>query len=168
MIFVTVGTHEQPFNRLIAHIDNLKADGTIHEDVIIQTGFCTYEPQYCNWNKFFSYQEMNRHIKDARIIITHGGPSSFLASLREGKIPIVVPRQKQFYEHVNNHQIKFCRAVAERQGNIIIVENINDLKINILNYSSIISTMPTALNSNNKQFNEEFKNLVNEIFKDKK
>lgn len=29
MIFVTVGTHEQPFNRLIKKIDELKQDGTI-------------------------------------------------------------------------------------------------------------------------------------------
>lgn len=29
MIFVTVGTHEQPFNRLIKKIDELKKDGII-------------------------------------------------------------------------------------------------------------------------------------------
>ena len=34
MIFVTVGTHEQPFNRLIQKIDELKKDGIINEDVI--------------------------------------------------------------------------------------------------------------------------------------
>ena len=39
MIFVTVGTHEQPFNRLIQKVDELKMDGIITEDVIIQTGF---------------------------------------------------------------------------------------------------------------------------------
>lgn len=38
MIFVTVGTHEQPFNRLIKKVDELKRDGIIQEDVIIQTG----------------------------------------------------------------------------------------------------------------------------------
>ena len=37
MIFVTVGTHEQPFNRLIQKIDELKKDSIINEDVIIQT-----------------------------------------------------------------------------------------------------------------------------------
>ena len=31
MIFVTVGTHEQPFNRLIQKIDELKKDGTIQD-----------------------------------------------------------------------------------------------------------------------------------------
>lgn len=33
MIFVTVGTHEQPFNRLIQKIDELKKDGIINEMV---------------------------------------------------------------------------------------------------------------------------------------
>ena len=45
MIFVTVGTHEQPFNRLIEYIDNLKCNGIITDDVMIQTGFSTYEPK---------------------------------------------------------------------------------------------------------------------------
>ena len=43
MIFVTVGTHEQPFNRLIQKIDELKKDGIIQDDVIIQTGFSKYK-----------------------------------------------------------------------------------------------------------------------------
>ena len=42
MIFVTVGTHEQPFNRLVEYMDRLKENGIIAEDVIIQTGFSTY------------------------------------------------------------------------------------------------------------------------------
>ena len=41
MIFVTVGTHEQPFNRLVECIDGLKKDGTIAEEVISQTGYST-------------------------------------------------------------------------------------------------------------------------------
>ena len=45
MIFVTVGTHEQPFNRLVKAIDKLKKDGVITEDVIMQTGYSTYEPK---------------------------------------------------------------------------------------------------------------------------
>ncbi len=55
MIFVTVGTHEQPFNRLVKKIDDLKRDGVITEEVLIQTGFSTYEPKYCNWKKLFPF-----------------------------------------------------------------------------------------------------------------
>ena len=46
MIFVTVGTHEQPFNRLIQKVDELKRDGVIKDDVIIQTGFSTSRIYY--------------------------------------------------------------------------------------------------------------------------
>ena len=49
MIFVTVGTHEQPFNRLIQKVDELKRDGIIKDDVIIQTGFCTTRSISGNW-----------------------------------------------------------------------------------------------------------------------
>ena len=38
MIFVTVGTHEQPFNRLVEYIDKLKEKGKIEEEVITHGG----------------------------------------------------------------------------------------------------------------------------------
>lgn len=85
MIFVTVGTHEQPFNRLVQKIDELKKDGVIQEDVIIQTGFSTYEPKYCQWSKLIPYQQMIKNVEDARIVITHGGPASLLCHFKLGK-----------------------------------------------------------------------------------
>ena len=62
MIFVTVGTHEQPFNRLVKAIDELKENGIVTEDVVIQTGFSTYEPRFCRWTKLFPYQEMAKNM----------------------------------------------------------------------------------------------------------
>ena len=62
MIFVTVGTHEQPFNRLVKAIDELKENGIVTEDVVIQTGFSTYEPRFCRWSKLFPYQEMAKNM----------------------------------------------------------------------------------------------------------
>jgi len=52
MIFVTVGTHEQQFNRLVQAVDHLKKNGNIKDDVYIQTGFSTYVPQYCDYSNF--------------------------------------------------------------------------------------------------------------------
>ncbi|MFV0560029.1 MAG: glycosyltransferase, partial [Enterococcus sp.] len=88
MIFVTVGTHEQQFNRLVKEVDELKRDGVITEDVFIQTGYSDYEPQYCEWSKFLGYDEMEKYIDNARIVITHGGPASFMSVLSKGKVPI--------------------------------------------------------------------------------
>ena len=69
-----------------------------------------------------------RKQKKARIIITHGGPASFILPLQEHKIPIIVPRQEKYNEHINNHQVEFVHFVEEKQKNIIIVDNIDDLR----------------------------------------
>lgn len=164
MIFATVGTHEQPFNRLIEYIDKLKKDGVITEDVIIQTGFSTYEPKYCKWSKLLLYKEMEKNVKDAHIVITHGGPASFIMPLQIGKTPIVVPRQHQFGEHVNDHQVDFVKAVSERMGTIIPVIDIEELQDKIENYDSIVASMPSGINSNNAEFNRNFEKMIREMF----
>ena len=163
MIFVTVGTHEQPFNRLVKKVDELKREGIIKEDVIIQTGFSTYEPMHCEWRKLISYQQMVKNVADARIVITHGGPASFIMPLQIGKTPIVVPRQHQFNEHVNDHQVEFAESVAQRMGTIISVEDINTLGDIITNYDQIVAGMRHDMSSNNAKFNEELEKLVDEL-----
>lgn len=163
MIFVTVGTHEQPFNRLVGYMDNMKRDG-FAEDVVIQTGYSTYKPSYCTWQAIFPYQQMVDFVRDARIVITHGGPSSFLMPLQISKIPIVVPRQKRFGEHVNNHQVEFGNSVADRMGNIIIVEDIENLKEIIQNYDHIVSQMKMEVKNNNSVFCGEFEKIVDRMY----
>ena len=163
MIFVTVGTHEQPFNRLVKKIDELKRDGVITEEVIIQTGFSTYEPKYCKWSKLIPYQQMLKNVEDARIVITHGGPASFIMPLQLGKTPIVVPRQQQFNEHVNNHQVEFARNVAERMGTIIPVEDVDKLKDLIINSDQIVAGMEHEMSSNNAKFNKKLEKIVDEL-----
>lgn len=165
MIFVTVGTHEQPFNRLVKKIDELKRDKIIQEDIIIQTGFSTYEPQYCQWSKLIPYQQMVKNVEDARIVITHGGPASFVMPLQIGKIPIVVPRQHKYNEHVNDHQVEFARNVAERMGTIILVENIDKIGNIIRNYDKIVANMEHEMSSNNEKFCDELGKIIAELMK---
>lgn len=83
MIFVTVGTHEQPFNRLVQKIDQLKKDGIIEDEVFIQTGFSTYEPKYCQWSKLIPYENMVQYVEKARIVITHGGAGDIIGSTKK-------------------------------------------------------------------------------------
>lgn len=163
MIFVTVGTHEQQFDRLVKQIDLLKESGAITEEVMIQTGFCTYEPAYCKWSKLLSYKEMQLYVEEARIVITHGGPSSFIAPLQIGKIPIVVPRQKKYDEHVNDHQVEFCKEVKERMGNIILVEEVEQLESVISKYDEYVKEIPFQQQSNNARFNEKLETIVGDL-----
>lgn len=164
MIFVTVGTHEQPFNRLIKEIDKLVIEGDIKEKVIIQKGYSTYNPVCCETYKMMSYQQMQKYIRKAHIVITHGGPSSFLEVLQVGKVPIVVPRQEKFHEHINNHQVEFTQLITRRMNNIIPVYNISDLKNKIINYDNIINKKNNSESSNNIEFNKKFQKIVSDLF----
>lgn len=160
MIFVTVGTHEQPFNRLVKKVDELVSEGSIKEHVVVQTGFSTYEPKNCEWHKMMSFEEMQRCLKDARIVITHGGPSSFIEALQFGKVPIVVPRREEYNEHVNDHQVDFTKLIEDRMNNIIPVYDINQLFETIENYDVIIKNKNAGESSNNKEFNMQFEKII--------
>lgn len=164
MIFVTVGTHEQPFDRLVRHIDELKGSGAIEEEVIIQTGYTDYEPKHCTWSKLLPYGDMLKNVAEARIVITHGGPSSFIMPLQVGKTPIVVPRQEKYGEHVNDHQLLFALEVEKRQKTILVVEDISRLGELIANYDAAVAQMSSGLASNNAKFVEGFASEVDALF----
>lgn len=165
MIFVTVGTHEQPFNRLVEEVDRLKGAGEIDDEVIIQRGYSTYEPKYCKSYDLIPWEEMQKYNREARIVITHGGPASFLDVLALGKVPIVVPRQAQLNEHVNDHQLEFCCEVAKRLNNIIVVEDIAQLGKDIDNYSKLVSELNAGAASNTDKFVSELTDLIGNLYK---
>ena len=164
MIFVTVGTHEQPFNRLIQKIDELICDKTITDEVFMQIGYSTYEPKYAFWSRVISYEEMSKYENEAEIIITHGGAATFMSALAKGKTPIVVPRLEKFNEHVNDHQMDFAKKVKELGYNILIVEDINPLgdMINLSKYNQ------KAIASNTSYFTHAFKYIVNDLIEGKR
>ena len=133
--------------------------------MIIQTGYSTYNPKAAKWEQLFPYSEMVENVEKARIVITHGGPSSFIMPLQIGKVPIVVPRKKEFEEHVNDHQVDFCNQVAERQGNIVVVEDVSKLGKIIDNYDELVGNMTNGITSNNEHFCEKFGKIVDKLVK---
>ncbi len=164
MVFITVGTHEQPFDRLLKCIDKLIEEGTIKEEIVCQKGYTDYEPKNYKAEKLIPYEKMQENIEKARIVITHGGPASFIAPLSIGKIPIVVPRKKEFNEHVNNHQLEFSKEVEKRMKNIIVVETEEELKDAITNYDKIVKQLSNKNNSNNRVFNEKLEKEIEKLF----
>lgn len=104
---------------------------------------------------------MEKYNREANLIITHGGPASFLAPLSHGKIPIVVPRQVKYEEHVNNHQVDFTKEVEKRMGIIIPIYDIKDLKKEIVNYDR--KNKKNKSISNNDKFCNELNNIIEEM-----
>ena len=77
MIFVTVGLHTQGFDRLIKEVDKLKAKGCFDDKVIQQIGYSDFKPSNCEWSSLYPNHQIEKYMQEARIIITHGGPSSY-------------------------------------------------------------------------------------------
>lgn len=160
MIFVTVGTHEQPFDRLVLAVDELRERKIIQEEVMIQTGYSTAVPRYCSWKQWFSKEQMEEYMKSSRIIITHGGPSSFFQSLQMHKIPIVVPRQKKYGEHVNDHQVSFVRELEDTNKDLIVVKDLRDLPRVVRDYEELAARQSSEIHNNNKHFNQQLSAMV--------
>jgi UDP-N-acetylglucosamine transferase subunit ALG13 len=125
VIFVTVGTHEQPMDRLMEALDALPPEILPDdEQLVVQYGWSTWVPMRANASKLLGFDEVQAHMAAARIVITHGGPASIMQALSHGKVPVVVPRQAHFGEHVDDHQVLFARRVADR---VTVVLDIADL-----------------------------------------
>jgi UDP-N-acetylglucosamine transferase subunit ALG13 len=127
MIFVTVGTHEQPFDRLIKKLDELVAKRKIKEKIIAQIGYCNYIPKNFEYFRFTPFEKMEKFFDSANLVITHAGVGSVFLALRKGKKTIVVPRMKKFGEHSDDHQIQVAKEL-EKQKLIIPVYDIENLE----------------------------------------
>lgn len=132
MLFVTVGTHTQGFDRLIKAVDELVSSGKIKEKVVMQTGNTEYVPKNCEWFRFESFKKIQELNKSARIIITHAGAGCIITALHFNKPLIIVPRYKKFGEHVNDHQCGLAQAL-EQEKKAISVTDITGLEKAIKN-----------------------------------
>jgi UDP-N-acetylglucosamine transferase subunit ALG13 len=122
---VVTGIHEHGFDRLVEAVDRLVEDGVI-DDVFIQTGFSEYQPKNCPWSKTVDYEEFEKRIDEADIIISHGGAGCIAGALERNKPTIVVPRLKKYNEHNNDHQLELTSAL-EKSGRILAVYDIKNL-----------------------------------------
>jgi UDP-N-acetylglucosamine transferase subunit ALG13 len=117
--------HEHPFNRLVQGVDELAAAHGIR-DVFIQTGYSTYRPAHCQWKQAVDFEEFERLIEQAEIVITHGGAGSIAGALERNKPTIAVARLKRFGEHNNDHQLELIGAL-EQAGRILAVRDMSEL-----------------------------------------
>jgi UDP-N-acetylglucosamine transferase subunit ALG13 len=114
VIFVTVGTHHQSFERL------LDALGGLDEELVVQYGPGTPPPEAKRAEAFMPFDAMLDAFREADKVITHAGVGSILCATREGHLPLVVPRRHDLGEHVDDHQVELTRALAERDRVIAV------------------------------------------------
>ena len=119
MIFVSVGTNEARFDRLLHAL----ADLPLEEKLLIQHGHSVrVERADAELVDFLSFEGMVEAVRAARVVVTHAGVGSVLVALANGKCPVVVPRRKAFGEAVDDHQLQLGRRFAE-SGLVTLVED---------------------------------------------
>lgn len=122
LILVTVGTHNQGFNRLVQSADALAAE--LDERVVIQRGSSTYEPCCAELFQMTTNEHMAQLTQAARLIVTHAGAGSIILAMTHQKPLVLIPRLKRLGESLDDHQWHHARALAE-QGRAVVVDEVS-------------------------------------------
>jgi UDP-N-acetylglucosamine transferase subunit ALG13 len=118
MIFVTVGTNEAPFDRLLHALTYVPGD----EEIVVQHGFSRVRPAQATCFQFLPFEALVEYVRRSRVVVTHAGVGSVMVALANGKPPIVLPRLKRFGEAVDDHQVPFAWRMAEH-GLVTVLED---------------------------------------------
>jgi UDP-N-acetylglucosamine transferase subunit ALG13 len=124
MIFVSVGTHEAPFDRMLDAVHALELD----EELIVQYGPSTVRSGKpgVREHEYLAFDDVVANIRRARAVVMHAGVGSVMISLANAKRPIVMARRHSFGEHVDDHQVELARRM-EASGLVTFVEDPQDL-----------------------------------------
>lgn len=159
MIFVILGTQHNSFVRLLDKIEKLIEEGKIVDKVIVQNGSTEYNSEKMELHNFISQEDFDKYVKEANLIITHGGVSSIVAPVKLGKTVIAVPRLAKYAEHVNDHQKQIIETFS-KQGLIIGINEVEELDNALLEAKEFV---PNKLESNTDKIVELIENFIDNL-----
>ena len=112
MIFLTVGT-QFPFDRLVEAVDIAFGNGLLNSDISAQIGDSSYRPKYFSAVSRMDKEIFDEHVREASAVISHAGMGTISMALDMNKPLLVMPRQRKYGEHVNDHQMSIARKFEE-------------------------------------------------------
>jgi UDP-N-acetylglucosamine--N-acetylmuramyl-(pentapeptide) pyrophosphoryl-undecaprenol N-acetylglucosamine transferase len=113
VLFATVGA-TLPFDRLVESVAALKARGEVAEAVFVQTGIGGARPDGVETVETLPFEGMIARLREADIVVCHGGTGSLITALREGCRTIAMPRLFSLGEHYDDHQEEITEAFRAR------------------------------------------------------
>ena len=147
MIFLTVGTQDKQFLRLLKIVDNAIIKGVVKDDVVAQIGYTKFESKNIKTYKFMSEKKINECIDNADLIVTHGGVGIITTALMKKKKVFAVARVKEYKEHINDHQLQLVDKF-DKLGYIKKIENYDDF---VSEYSNLKKFKPVFPDFNNEK-----------------
>lgn len=126
MIFVTLGTQDKSFTRLLEAIDREIEKGNIKDKVIVQAGLTKYSSPNMEILDLVSEDEFDKLIDQCDLLITHGGAGSILSGIKKNKKIIAAARLAKYKEHTNDHQKQIIKEFSNK-GYILELRDFNSL-----------------------------------------
>ncbi len=136
MIFLTVGTL-YPFDRLVEFVDQAVETEYLRDKIFAQIGSAVHKPR--NFESVASLERdvYERYFREASAIIGHAGMGTIALALRHRKPLLVVPREKKYGEHVNDHQVDTAEAFAN-QGHVLAASTQAEVAAKIVQLKSFV------------------------------
>jgi UDP-N-acetylglucosamine transferase subunit ALG13 len=131
LIFITLGSQKFQFDRLLKKIDELIIEGEITEEVFAQRGYSDYIPKHYKYKDFLNRDEFQENMKNADLVISHGGTGAIVTALKNDKRVVAVARLSKYGEHVDDHQIDIVTQFSSLKYIVGIWET-EDLKASIV------------------------------------
>lgn len=113
LLFATVGAI-LPFDRLVSAVAEVNTGGAIGDRVLIQTGVGGMKPPGLETVEALPFGEVQALLRDASIVVCHGGTGSIITALREGCHVIAMPRLQRLGEVYDDHQAEIVEAFEKR------------------------------------------------------
>jgi UDP-N-acetylglucosamine transferase subunit ALG13 len=102
--FVTLGSHDQPFDRLLGLVDAAARDGILPAPVFAQVGASRADWPTLETVQYLSPDAFRERVATAAVVVVHGGAGAIATVLRAGARPLVLARRAEHHEHVDDHQ----------------------------------------------------------------
>lgn len=111
-VLVILGTDHHRFDRLVGWVDDfLELAGNEGRTALVQHG-SSAAPRRAKGVGIIAYDELQELMRCSTAVVSHGGPATMLEVRKQGRKPIVVPRDPVLSEHVDQHQQQFSRRMG--------------------------------------------------------
>ncbi|SRR5574344_1298471 len=159
MILILLGTQDKPFERILKAVSKSIKSGNIKDKVIAQVGCTKYDLDDITCFDFKPKEEVQELIKEADMVITHGGVGTIIECISNDKKVIVVPRLKKYKEHTNDHQLQITKEFADKKYIIPLydVKNLNKA------LDEVKTFMPLKYESNQENFVNSIRNYIDKL-----
>lgn len=156
MIFLTVGTQDKQFFRLLKIVDNAITRGIVKDEVVAQIGHTKFESKNIKTYKFMSDKKLNEYIEQSDLVVCHGGIGVITSALSKKKKVFAISRLKEYKEHINDHQ----EQIVDKFYQLGYIKKIVDYDDFVREYNDLKKFKPIFPEFNNEKMLNLIKDFI--------